>query len=215
MDLNNYRGIILMDVVGKVFGKRVNNRLEAWCRDRIAEEQAGFRKGRGCVDQGYTLAQVVLKRLEKQKETYLCFVDLRKAYDSVWRGGLFQKLEKDNVPQKLVRLVRMWCEKVKAKVRVNDVESGWFETKVGVRQGDTLSPLLFNIFINGIVEKVKSMGIGARVGEEKVAILLSADDMVLITESEAELRELMRAVKEYCKKWYLEVNVDKTKVMVI
>ncbi len=53
-----------------------------------------------------------------------------------------------------------------------------------------------------------------RVGEEKVAILLFADDMVLIAESEAELRELMRAVEEYCKEWHLEVNVDKTKVMV-
>jgi hypothetical protein len=152
--------------------------------------------------------------MEKQKETYLCFVDLRKAYDSVWRGGLFQKLEKDNVPQKLVRLVRMWYEKVKVKVRVNDVESGWFETKVGVRQGDTLSPLLFNIFINGIVEKVKSTGFGARVGEEKVAILLFADDMVLLAESEEELRKLMKAVEEYCKEWHLEVNVEKTKVMV-
>ena len=42
----------------------------------------------GCVDQGYTLAQVVLKRLEVQKNTYLCFVDLNKAYDSVWREVL-------------------------------------------------------------------------------------------------------------------------------
>jgi len=206
MDLNNYRGITLMDVVGKLFGKIVNNRLEAWYRDLLAEEQAGFRKGRGCVDQGYTLAQVVLKRLEMQKDSYLCFVDLRKAYDSVWREGLFQKLEKDDVPQKLVRLVKMWYETVHAKVRVNDVDSEWFETKIGLRQGDTLSPLLFNIFINGLVEKVKSTGAGARLGEEKIAILLFADDMVLLAESE---EELMRVVEEYCKEWHLEVNVDR------
>jgi sorting nexin-29 len=160
------------------------------------------------------LAQVVLKRLEKQKETYLCFVDLRKAYDSVWREGLFQKLETDGVPQKLVRLVRMWYETVRAKVRVNDVESEWFETKVGVKQGDTLSPLLFNIFINGIVERVKSRGGGARVGDQKISILLFADNMVLLAESEEELKDLMAAVEEYCKEWHLEVNVDKTKVMV-
>jgi len=214
MDLNNYRGITLSDVAGKVVGKVVNRRLEAWFRDLLAEEQAGIWKGRGCVDQGYTLAQVVLKRLEKQKETYLCFVDLRKAYDSVWREGLFQKLETDGVPQKLVRLVRMWYETVRAKVRVNDVESEWFETKVGVKQGDTLSPLLFNIFINGIVEKVKSRGGGARVGDQKISILLFADDMVLLAESEEELKDLMAAVEEYCKEWHLEVNVDKTKVMV-
>ena len=54
MDLNNYRGITLMDVVGKLFGSIMRGRLERWYSEgRIAEEQAGFRKGRGCVDQGY------------------------------------------------------------------------------------------------------------------------------------------------------------------
>ena len=117
-------------------------------------------------------------------------------------------------PQKLVRMVRMWYETVRAKVRVNDVESEWFETKVRVKQGDTLSPLLFNIFINGIVERVNSKGAGARIGDENVAILLFADDMVLMAESEEELKELIAGVEEYCKEWHLEVNVDKTKVMV-
>ena len=86
MDLDNYRGITLMDVVGKVFSGILRDRLEKFYEAKIVEEQAGFRKGRGCVDQGYTLAQVVLKRLEVQKNTYLCFIDLMKAYDSVWRG---------------------------------------------------------------------------------------------------------------------------------
>ena len=56
-----------MDVVGKVFSGILRDRLEKFYEGKIVEEQAGFRKGRGCVDQGYTLAQVVLKRLEIQK----------------------------------------------------------------------------------------------------------------------------------------------------
>ncbi len=94
---------------------------------------------------------ICLKRLEVQKETYLCFVDLRKAYDSVWQEGLFKKIGEDKVPKKLIDLVRMWYRTVKARVRVNEVESEWFETKVGVRQGNTRLPLLLNIFINGMV----------------------------------------------------------------
>jgi hypothetical protein len=57
-----------------------------------------------------------------------------------------------------VKLVRVWYQGVNVKVRVNNVLSSSFETKVGVRQGDTLSSLLFNIFINGIVQKVKEDG---------------------------------------------------------
>jgi hypothetical protein len=215
MSLDNYRGITLMDVVGKVFSGILRHRLECWYEGRIAEEQAGFRKGRGCVDNSYTLAQVVQKRLEKQQNTYLCFVDLKKAYDSVWREGLFRKLRQDGVPQKLVKLVRMWYKKVRARVRVNDEESTWFETKVGVRQGDTLSPLLFNIFINDIAEKVKENEDGVRMGEVGLSILLFADDMVLMAEDQECLGRMVRKVQEFCEAWRLEVNVDKTKVMVV
>jgi hypothetical protein len=65
---------------------------------------------------------------------------------------------------------------------VNDVLSSSFETKVGVRQGDTLSPLLFNIFINGIVQKVKEDGDGGELGDLRIPVLLFADDMVLMAD---------------------------------
>ena len=133
MDLDNYRGITLMDVVGKVFSGILRNRLEKFYEGRIVEEQAGFRKFKGCVDYGYILAQVILKRLEVQNNTYLCFVDLKKAYDSVWRDGLMKRIKEDRVPKKLVSLVRRWYKNVRVKVRVNDVESDWFDSKVGVR----------------------------------------------------------------------------------
>ena len=215
MDLDNYRGITLMDVVGKVFSGILRDRLERFYEGKIVEEQAGFRKGRGCADQGYTLAQVVLKRLNVQKNTFLCFVDLKKAYDSVWREGLFVRMVEDGVPSKLLNLVKRWYKNIDVRVRINDVDSEWFQSKVGVRQGDTLSPLLFNIFINGIVDKVKEIGVGVQVGEDIVLVLLFADDMVLMASSEGDLRLLVAKVKEYCDKWLLEVNVSKTKVMVV
>jgi hypothetical protein len=149
--------------------------------------------------------------LEKQKNTYLCFIDLKKAYDSVWREGLFRKMEQEGVPVKLVRLVRVWYQGVNVKVRVNEVLSSSFETKVGVRQGDTLSPLLSNIFINGIVQKVKEDGDGGELGDLRIPVLLFADDMVLMADGEEELERMVRKVKEYCEEWRLEVNVNQTK----
>ena len=59
------------------------------------------------------------------------------------------------------------------------MESDWFELKVRVRQGDTLSPLLFNIFINGIVEKVKANGLGVKIASEAMSVLLFANDMMV------------------------------------
>jgi hypothetical protein len=113
-----------------------------------------------------------------------------------------------------VKLVRVRYQGVNVKVRVNDVLSSSFETKVGVRQGDTLSSLLFNIFINGIVQKVKEDGDAGELEDLRI-LLLSADDMVLMADGEEELERMVRKVKEYCEEWRLEVNVNKTKVMVV
>jgi hypothetical protein len=67
------------------------------------------------IDQSYTLAHTVLKRLVKLKDTYFCFIDLKKTYDSVWRGGLFRKMEHEGVSVKLVKLVRVWYQRVSAR----------------------------------------------------------------------------------------------------
>jgi hypothetical protein len=74
--------------------------------------------------------------------------------------------------------------------------------------------LLFNVFINGIVNKEKESDFGIRIGDV-ISVLLFADDMVLIANSQVELSQLVAKVKEFCNKWHLEVNVSKTKVMVV
>jgi hypothetical protein len=78
-----------------------------------------------------------------------------------------------------------------------------------------LSPLLFNIFINGIVQKVKEDGDGGELGDLRIPVLLFADDMVLMADGEEELERMVRKVKKYCEEWRLEVNVSKIKVMVV
>ena len=60
-----------------------------------------------------------------------------------------------------------------------------------MRQGDTLSPLLFNIFINGIVEKIKESGLGVKIGSETMSVLQFADNMVLVANNEVELGHLV------------------------
>ena len=93
-DPSNYRGITLLSVVGKVFCKILNNRLvQVLDKERILHEgQAGFRVNRSCIDNVYTLNELVQGRLREDKQTYAFFLDIRKAYGTVWHDGLWYKL---------------------------------------------------------------------------------------------------------------------------
>ena len=86
---DNYRGITLLSVVGKVYTMVLNKRVMQWCEERnvLVDEQAGFRVGRSTVDQVFVLSELIRARRRKGQKTYCAFLDIKKAYDTVWRDG--------------------------------------------------------------------------------------------------------------------------------
>ena len=91
----------------------------------------------------------------------------------------------------------------------------WFDLEVGVRQGCPLSPVLFNVFVNGLLRAIKATGLGVRVDSGNLlAVLAYAGDLVLLADSNADLQAMMDAVHGFCTKWRIELNVKKTEVVV-
>ena len=107
-DPANYRGITLLSVVGKVFCKILNNRLVQYLdkEGALHEGQAGFRTNRSCMDNVYTLNEIVQGRLREDKKTYAFFLDIQKAYDSVWHNGLWYKLWDMGVKGRMWRVIK-------------------------------------------------------------------------------------------------------------
>jgi hypothetical protein len=211
----DYRGITLLSVVGKTFASLLNERLMIYHDkgERLVDEQAGFRKGRSCMDQIFILKETLASRIDKK--TYTCFIDIRKAYDRVWRDGLWKALWDQGVNGKMWRVLRSYYAKVQSCAIVNGELTEWFDLHVGVRQGCVLSPILFDIFMDGMAREIKVCGLGVDVdGGERLACLLYADDLVLIAETKEDLQKQLDAVHEFCRKWRVELNQGKTKVVV-
>ena len=137
---DHWRGISLLDVVGKVLGRIVQRRLQVIAKQILPESQSGFRKGRGCADMIFVARQLVEKAREHGKSLYVLFVNLSKAYGSVPRQAIWKVLEKYGVPDKMLNVVKSFHEGMHAEVRVGSTVIDRFEVRNSLRQGCTLAP---------------------------------------------------------------------------
>ena len=117
----------------------------------IAEEQAGFRAGRSTTEQIFNLRILCDKYLQHQQDLYHVFMDVKKAFGRVWRAALWATMKRYNISANLIRVIKNLFEKATRAVLFNSSIGDWFRTTVGVRQGNLLSPTLFNIFLERIM----------------------------------------------------------------
>ena len=211
----NYRGISLLSNVSKTYTSILNNRINNYCENHnlIADEQNGFRKNRSCTDHIFSLNTIIRNRLNNNLPTFCAFIDFEKAFDWVNRDLILFRLQQYKINGKVYKAINSLYSKTWSCIRLNSTYSDYFNTKSGVRQGDNLSPTLFNIFLNDLIKEVKKLEIGININDLTVSILLYADDIALITANENDLQSLITCVSNWCKKWKLKVNIGKTKIV--
>ena len=195
----------------------------------LCEEQAGFRKKYGTTDHIFNLKCIIDLYLFRGKKLFCAFIDYKKAFDSVNRSILWQKLLTHHVDGKMFKIIHSLYANAKSCVRMGHAKSESFVSNVGVRQGENLSPILFSIFLNDLSEFISHAYNGLNNISEmskillsndeievlfKLYVLLYADDTVIFAESKEELQSALNAMYLYCKSWDLEVNPTKTKVTV-
>jgi hypothetical protein len=210
-----YRGISLLSTVYKIYTAVLNERLLYFVeRNSIyKDEQNGFRKHRSCAEHIYTLTSIIRNRKTAGKPTFVGYVDFEKAFDRVDRDLLLYKIMKYGIGGKMLNSLRMIYSNANAGIELNGTVTNWFNIGVGVRQGDPLSPTLFGLYVNDLVDCIKDNSVGIHYPEFDVQCLLFADDLVLISESESDLQKMFDCVSEWCMKWRMKVNVNKSKVV--
>ena len=148
-DPASYRPVTLLPHLSKVYTSILNTRLSKWCEQQgiLHEGQGGFREGRSAVDHLYTLYTLCKTNARAGHGTYLCFVDFVKAYDNVWRDGLWWKLQHEfGIGGKLLRVLRQLYDGVQSRYTLNgQYQTSWVTMAKGLRQGCVLSPLLFTV----------------------------------------------------------------------
>jgi hypothetical protein len=211
----SYRGITLLSVPCKIYCDILNRRLSTFIEEGnlLVEEQNGFRKQRSCIDHLYSLHSIVNNRKVKRQSTFACFVDMKKAFDNVNRDCLWYKVKKIGVHGNMLNAIQSLYEGVHCAVRVNGLLTPWFKVPNGVKQGCMMSPTLFALYIDDLARDIKSLNCGINIDDTMVSILLYADDIVLLAPTEEKLQCMLDKMHEWCRKWRLELNKEKTKVL--
>ena len=171
------------------------------------------------MDAVFVLNYLVSKSFSKKEKLFCAFIDLRKAFDRIDRNLLLVKLYNSNVSCKLIRMIKSIYSKVSVCVKYGNKLSNSFESNVGLKQGEPMSPLLFLLFANDVEENlIRDCGLDetklVHVNGQVLNMLLFADDTAIFAKTADALQVLIDKFYSYCCKWSLEINVSKSKVLI-
>ena len=147
---------------------------------------------------------------QKNKKIFACFVDYQKAYDNIWREGLYLKLIKEEINVELINIIHSMYNETTQQIKVGNKLTKPFNAYRGVRQGCVLSPLLFNIYVNDLPRSFDKSCSPVMLEDLKINCLMYADDILLLSETEEGLKQCIDKLCLYNKKWRLNINESKS-----
>ena len=206
----NYRGISLLITAYKMLSHILLRRLSPISENVLEEYQCGFRKGRSTSDQLFNIRQLMEKRWEYALEIHHLFIIYKQAYGSICSESLWTIMEDFGFHKKLIRMTKVCVCGSKSRVKLGGNISQPFEIRTGLRRGDTLSPLLFNLVLEKVMTGVKRNDAGVPLGRVLRAFGY-ADDIDLVCNSEEGLRRMFGALETGGNGVGLVVSEEKTK----
>ena len=172
-DANNCRPIPVMDAMAKVFQLIIQGRLSTYVESSgvLPDAQCGFRPGRRVEDAVYMLTELVQarfahphrqRRQQHARYTYCAFVDVKKAYDSVYHSAMFVELWRQGVRGPVWRLLRAWYSGSQRRVKLGGGLSSTYSPDAGVAQGEIPSPLIYAVFVNLVFQALERSALASQ-----------------------------------------------------
>jgi ribonuclease HI len=205
--VSNYRPISLTSCLCKTMERIINLRLQWYLESEnlLVSQQAGFRQCYSTEDQATYLSQEIEDAFQDKKLVLAAWIDLRKAFDKVWKEGLLKKLRNCRINSRMYKWVKAYLHNRRARVQLDGRKSKKVLLRHGVPQGGVLSPTLFLVYINDLVAELP----------HGIKVAMYADDLVIwCTEEYATVatKQIQRAIDAltlWANRWCVSINTDK------
>ena len=156
------------------------------------------------------MVRKVVNMFNKSSNTVnLCFVDIRKAFDRANIYGILCKLKQHSIHSRVINVLESWLCNSSVSVKWGDAVSDKISLAAGVRQGSVLSPLLFSVYVDCILDKLDKSGFGCYLGKRCYNSFMYADDLVLLSISVSDLQNLINVCADVLTDLDLTINFVK------
>ena len=210
-DSNNYRQIPISSLLGKLFDLIIlEEQYNSLSTDIL---QFGFKKKSSTVLCTSLLLETVEYYNENNTNCYLLLLDASKAFDRVEYVKLFTILREQKVCPIVLRLLMNMYVNQKIQVKWNNIISERSNISNGVKQGGCLSPTLFSIYLNGLIQDLRLSNIGCRYGNQYMGVYCYADDISLLSPSITGLREMLKICELYAEKHDIIFNAGESQLL--
>jgi sorting nexin-29 len=177
--------------------------------ENLGKYQCGFQKGRSTIEQLSVIGQIKEKKYEYRQNIWQLFVDFKKAYDSIHQKSLYNIMDEVGIPKKLINLIKMCMENTQYQIRVDNTLSKAFEVNTGLKQGDALSPMLFNLSLKKTIREMQKETTGITIGERRIQVLGFADDLKILESSLNDTKRAAQVLEQAAGKVGLKINREK------
>ena len=218
-DPGNYRGITVTSVLAKLFAMTLEGRMSEWAESNNlrAAGQAGFRRDHRTTDNVFIMRTLIAAARKSHDKLYCCFIDFKKAFDSVPRQKLWEVLAARGITGPILQCLRSMYAQDKASVATPEGLTEPFPCTIGVKQGCPASPLLFGLYLDKIeqlLHDAENQIDAPKLLDTLIPILFFADDIALFSTSPQGLQAQLDIMETFCHEHGLTVNVAKTKILV-
>ena len=216
-DPDNYRGLAIGSAFAKLYSFILLNRLTEFIdiKKLISPNQIGFMKKMGTPDHIFLLQTIVEKVVKKNKnKLYVVFIDFKKAYDTVNRNRLFDKLKKLGINGTFIQNIEAMYKRTEYCIKLKAGHTPPILSNLGLKQGCPLSPMLFNLYIDDIKEIFDDECEPVTLQTTKINHFLYADDLVILSQSKEGLQRCLDKTHSYAKMNLLTISVKKSKSMI-
>ena len=202
---DDFRGITICPIISKIFEYCIIKHVNF----KTSNRQFGFKKKVGCINSLHTVRKVINYFNVRKSTVNIGVIDLKKAFDKCNSFGILCMLQKRNVNSGIINILENWFAKNSTTVKWNNVTSSRVPLLSGVKQGGVLSPILFTLFVDCVLELLEESNLGCFINYTCYNSFMYADDIMLMSLSVSDLQLMLNMCNNVFNDLDLPINVAK------